>query len=285
MRFVERGYNMFNKKLLLPGEAMDNEIARISEERDGFARLGANEALDCISEHLEDAPSSTPNSIPKTTAHLYYMKSQVTNNNEDENLREWEGILAIIGLSKIYGFNVTMKPAFTEISSVVKNILEDDLKEELGVQDLKQDVAIIKKDNIPIAITHKEVLVCPFCEINPFAFHDVPWVEKGKEGLVWKQPEEYLETPEKTKLRAWLQKLNLDLEAMKNFIKRLTIDGIETNIGATDKIRYIDSTSTTATYSFDNVKLATNSNNDFINVPRLLIDMGEIFNDTLVIFM
>src|SRR5699024_1451504 len=118
-----------NKKLLLPGEAKDNEISRISEESNGFARLRANVALDCIKEHLEDAPSSTPNSIPKTTAHLYYMKSQVTNNNEDENLRKWEGILAIIGLSKIYGFNVTMKPAFTEISSVVKNILEDDLKE------------------------------------------------------------------------------------------------------------------------------------------------------------
>lgn len=270
---------MLNKKLLLPGEAKGNEISRIGEESNGFARLRADVALDCIKEHLENATSSTPNSIPKTTAYLYYMKSQVSDNNEDENLRKWEGILAIIGLSKIYGFNVTMKPAFTEISSVVKNILEEDLKEELRVEDLKSEVAIIEKDNIPIAITHKEVLICPFCEIDPSAFHDVPWFKSG----VWEKPEKYLETPEKTKLRAWLQKLNLDLEAMKNFVKRLTIDGIETNIGATDKIRYIDSTSTTATHSFDNVKLATNSNNAFINVPRLPIDMGEIFNDMLAI--
>lgn len=274
---------MLNKKLLLPGDAKDNEIARIGEESNGFARLRADVALDCIKEHLEDAPSSTPNSIPKTTAHLYYMKSQVTNNNEDENLRKWEGILAIIGLSKIYGFNVTMKPAFTEISSVVKNILEDDLKEELGVQDLKQDVAIIEKDNIPIAITHKEVLICPFCEINPFAFHDVPWVEKGEKGLVWKQPEEYLETPEKNKLRAWLGGLNLNLMAMNNFIGRLKIDGIASNIGVTAAIQYKGSASANDVYSFNNVKLATNNNDDFINVPRLPIDMPEIFNDTLAI--
>lgn len=270
---------MFNKKLLLPGEAMDNEIARISEERDGFARLRANEALNCISRHLEDATSSTPNSIPKTTAHLYYMKSQVTNNNEDENLREWEGILAIIGLSRIYGFNITMKPAFTEISSVVKNILEEDLKEELRVQDLKSDVAIIEKDNIPIAITHKTVLICPFCEIDSSAFHDVPWFESG----VWKKPEECLEPPEKNKLRAWLQNLNLNLEAMNNFIGRLRVDGIESNIEVTAAIRYKGSASANNAYSFDGVKLATNNNEDFINVPRLPIDMPEIFNDTLAI--
>ena len=270
---------MFNKKLLLPGEAMDNEIARISEERDGFARLGANEALDCISEHLEDAPSSTPNSIPKTTAHLYYMESQVRNNNEDGNLRRWEGILAIIGLSRIYGFNITMKPAFTEISSVVKNILEEDLKEELRVKDLKSEVAVIEKDNIPIAITHKEVLICPFCEIDPSAFHDVPWFKNG----VWEKPEKCLESPEKNKLRAWLQRLNLNLEAMNNFIGRLRVEGIGSNIGVTAAIRYEGSTSANNAYSFDNVKLSTNNNDDFINVPRLPIDMPEIFNDTLAI--
>lgn len=279
------------KKFLLPGSSTDNEEAKICEggERKGFARLVPENALGYIQSRLGGNTRSTINSIPKTTAHISYMETQIANNIDGQNLRKWEGMLAIIGLSKIQAFNITIKPAFDGLSFLTKTILEDSLKEELGVKNLQQNVAIIQKDGVPIAITHGTMLICPFCEINPKIFQDVPWARKlvGENleitGIIWDKPEDYLNNFEKINLRAWLKQLQgpslQNLEAMGNFIERLKVDGINDQINNTNTIpvNSVDGS------SFDDVIIPVNNKVNFSNVPVLPISMPKIFNDTIAI--
>lgn len=159
---------------LLPGGSEQGETARIVDNRNGFARVTLG--LDLIKGKL-GTTELTMDSIPRTTAYIQYMEERIRSIQRNDNtnwqdLNKWEGILAIIGLSEIYGFNVTIKPAFSELSAITQKILEEDLKRELlnENQNLNTGVAIFEKDGVPIAITHKTMLICPFCEIDPEVF-------------------------------------------------------------------------------------------------------------------
>lgn len=127
--------------------------------------------------------------IPSIGAYVEYMTRTVLSTMPNPHyLKAWRGVLAMVALGKLYNFNIrieernlpgdTIFTAKTPLNVVYKQELR-----RLGLLD-GDKYYIILRDEYPLAILHRQTLLCPFKSIDPRALANVPWVsgftEKGE---------------------------------------------------------------------------------------------------------
>lgn len=197
------------RKLLLPMNTAGKEIALVSSPKHGFVPLSEGINLGTIAEGIRrenDGVTADDHAIPSFLAHLIYTKDVVElytqkDSSQDhdaqdspekgrrrryfgaEALYPWQGILSIVGLSRQYGFRLSLEYLdLREGNTLLERILSDALRRE-GVA-CDGVLPVICKDSIPLAAVHPDILFCPFKEIPAQALRDVPWVQDGVFGDV-----------------------------------------------------------------------------------------------------
>lgn len=151
-----------------------------------------------IRDNLPPTIVRSDHSIPHIGAYVEYMRSEILHGHQSSYVTCWHGIIAMIGLSRLYGFELSLKmvnmsaiPATVHgrVSSgpVYKRELE-----RLGLLDSGCYYVLVRtvKDQTgpheyPLAMLDPHILVDPFKTIDERALVNVPWYDRTTHA--WKE--------------------------------------------------------------------------------------------------
>ncbi|MEI6131418.1 MAG: hypothetical protein WCQ41_01165 [Bacillota bacterium] len=178
------------KRILLPVVNNDDLNGLTVDGSKGWVKLNAGARLKTIAERLGAKPSSVDDgahAIPSPIAHIqHYTQNVINAQTFSSELNEWFGLIAIFALRNIYSFKVKFKNIpldSTFIGRTIKSAMESSVL--LTDKTTKiSNVTVMFMKNIPVAILHKSIILCPFKTVNPSAFDGVEWYDSiAKEWL------------------------------------------------------------------------------------------------------
>lgn len=235
--------------LLLPSLSANSNVAI---PKSGEWTTSSQNTLSDLVNGLKVAANKHSNisSIPDVWARPILVRSILgdpTHPQYEQYVAEWRGLLAIMALRKIRGFNnlhlntielpTTDKlrdddPEFLKVlaRSVPLEYLElqndGTIKDKPGVQ---AKIQLLSYDNHPLGIFWPSVLICPALGLNQYWPQEIPWW--GHEGIM--DPIGSLSKEEKNSLYAWIQHI-IDSVNNNEALNRLLVsfrDDIKASLG------------------------------------------------------
>lgn len=148
--------------------------------------------------------ASRDHAIPNIGAYIEYMLDVVNKQKSDPYLTRWRGVLAMIGMSKLYNFNISIQAVNMAAPSTPVGVVYKTELERLGLLQ-GSFYYVVLRDSYPLAILHPQILICPFKTIRPEALAGVPWFD-AQHGE-WQEitDDKFLTQPEMLQLAAWLE--------------------------------------------------------------------------------
>lgn len=133
---------------------------------------------------------TSDHSIPHIGAYIEYMRAEVLSNHRNGYVRSWHGILCMVGLCRLYGFDLSIKavnmtaPPATVNGRISPGPVYKRELERLKLLDSGNYYVLYRSmmENgqlveYPLAVLDPDVLVVPFKTIDPKALADVPWYD------------------------------------------------------------------------------------------------------------
>lgn len=177
-----------NKVLFPSNEPVDFGAAGV---KIGWTPISAPNTLRTVADKLYSSYDEENSSIPSILSHIEKFCWELYSGN-DITVNEWRGMLAIIALRRVYGFNVTVKeiPLFpdaeTGIPTTLASIFGEALCEKSSLTGYEYDIngepknktlVVFFKDGIPFAMFMPNMVICPFKSYPEDIFSDVPWYD------------------------------------------------------------------------------------------------------------
>lgn len=138
--------------------------------------------------------ASNPKSIPSPIAHIKAFKNDLENNVQ-EVVNEWRGMLAAIALQKLQGMNISVKKIQLHTPNAANTgLLGEIVYESLignpgitGYMDARalDSLYVFCKDDKPFAMYMPSMVICPFKEYEKEIFNGLPWLERRDGEWVW----------------------------------------------------------------------------------------------------
>ena len=144
---------------------------------------------DKLKKSLPPNVKASDHSIPHIGAYIEYLRSEVLHDQRSDYVAAWRGVLSMIGLSKLYGYNLSIQTVNMTAPPVMVNgrvspgpIYKKEL-ERLNLLDAKSSYYVIFRTltwngmevTLPLAVVDPFLLIVPFKNIDPRAVADVPW--------------------------------------------------------------------------------------------------------------
>lgn len=131
------------------------------------------------------ADRKADHAIPSPVAHIkdFYEKLK----NKDENaVNEWRGMLAVIALQKLNGYNISIKeiPLVRTVGgepSVFASVVYDALLANKNITGYTEELVYLSvfcKDDKPFAMIIPGMIICPFKQYPSRIFSDVDWYDE-----------------------------------------------------------------------------------------------------------
>lgn len=214
------------RKILVPFDT-SGDLSWVTGGNSGFLKLNTTTTLTIVSDQIPlgkiDKESDGGHAIPSPVAHIDYVADSIINvedNRENQITHQWRGIMAMIGLTNMYNFQITMEPIdYNQMDGRTNQVLGSAFRSKMGNRGF-----LIRKEGVPIALTHNRVIICPFKKVDHEAeiFQNVPWYQDGK----WQNVCQCLQEHEKQKLAGWLASFPVDgsnvVNQIQAFIKDLS---------------------------------------------------------------
>lgn len=215
------------RKILVPFDT-SGDLSWVTGGNSGFLKLNTTTTLTIVSDQIPlgkiDKESDGGHAIPSPVAHIDYVADSIINvedNRENQITHQWRGIMAMIGLTNMYNFQITMEPIdYNHMDGRTNQVLGNAFRNKMGSRGF-----LIRKEGVPIALTHNRVIICPFKKVDHEAeiFQNVPWYQNGK----WQNVCQCLQEHEKQKLAGWLASFPVDgsnvVTQIQAFIKDLSV--------------------------------------------------------------
>lgn len=141
---------------------------------------------------------SSDHSIPHIGAYVEYMRAEVLHNSRNAYVSAWHGLLCMVGLSRLYGYelsiktiNMTAPPATVNGHASPGPVYKREL-ERLHLLDSSNYYVLyrtVTENNqpveYPLAALDPYILLVPFKNIDPRAVADVPWCNAATGAWWW----------------------------------------------------------------------------------------------------
>ena len=241
------------RNLLLPIETSGKVNAPVDSPNIGFVQFHEGYNLGTISDTInrnirEESPSPKvdDHAIPSLLAHMMYTRDALQNHSDTaqvqgfrpEALYAWQGVLAIIGLSQLYGFRLSLETwDLSRENTMLSRILLQALNQE-GIA-YNGQISVICKDSVPLAVVHPDILFCPFKEIPAQALRDVPWFQDG----AWRDLAPCLKEEQREYLAAWIATFQGKVHGISASLQSFSSRLLAHTQNTAAKVRSVDSLS------------------------------------------
>lgn len=241
------------RNLLLPIETSGKVNAPVDSPNIGFVQFHEGYNLGTISDTInrnirEESPSPKvdDHAIPSLLAHMMYTRDALQNHSDTaqvqgfrpEALYAWQGVLAIIGLSQLYGFRLSLETwDLGRENTMLSRILLQALNQE-GIA-YNGQISVICKDSVPLAVVHPDILFCPFKEIPAQALRDVPWFQDG----AWRDLAPRLKEEQREYLAAWIATFQGKVHGISASLQSFSSRLLAHTQNTAAKVRSVDSLS------------------------------------------
>ena len=119
--------------------------------------------------------------IPSPLAYMVDFTKKIKNTSDPKAVTMWEGIICMIALNEVYGFNVTTRIMDLSEQNGRQTFLQELISDALGIDfdcfnGNANALLIFERNGCPIAIFHPDTLICPFKKIDKAkAFSGINW--------------------------------------------------------------------------------------------------------------
>ena len=119
--------------------------------------------------------------IPSPLAYMVDFTKKIENTSDAKAVTMWEGIICMIALNEVYGFNVTTRIMDLSGQNGGQTFLQELISDALGIDfpcfnGNANALLIFERNDCPIAIFHPDTIICPFKKIDVTkAFSGINW--------------------------------------------------------------------------------------------------------------
>lgn len=193
----------------------------------------------------------------------------------------WRGVLAMVGLSQMYGFNLSFQRVdLLSGNPVAKDVVERCLSQQRSYLQnqtslLENSIVVLYREQYPLAVVNADILLCPLQQIHPRALEGVPWYRDG----AWADVASSVGEAERDSLAWWLSSSQVMdgplLPAVTAMVQELSQGRPLKNPGKACLLG--------EARLLKEQQVCIGSPEDFLKVPGFPVDMPAIFNDRLAI--